>query len=67
MSFPPNDYIGWLAVHSVLAAVSGTPGENQKSPMRPIDKTNIEDGDLTTLFPTYDGFQAAFEKAWGLS
>jgi ribose transport system substrate-binding protein len=67
MSFPPNDYIGWLAVHSVLAALSGTPGENQNIPMRLIDKTNVEDGDLTTLFPTYDGFQAAFEQAWGLS
>jgi ribose transport system substrate-binding protein len=67
MSFPPNDYIGWLAVHSVLAALSGTPGENQTIPMRLIDKTNIDDGDLTTLFPTYDGFQKAFEKAWGLS
>ncbi|MEV3927537.1 sugar ABC transporter substrate-binding protein [Actinomadura coerulea] len=66
MSFPPNDYIGWLAVHSVLAALSGTPGENQKIPMRLLDKTNIEDGDLTTLYPTYDGFQKAFEKAWGV-
>jgi hypothetical protein len=67
MSFPPNDYIGWLSVHSVLAALSGTPGENQNLPMRLIDETNIEDGNLTTLFPTYDGFQEAFKEAWGLS
>lgn len=67
MSFPPNDYIGWLAVHSVLAGLSGTPGKNQKIPMRLIDKSNVENGDLTALYPTYGGFKAAFEKAWGLN
>lgn len=65
LTYPPNEYVGWLAIDKVLSAFSGNDGGNTEIPLRLVDKTNIEDGKLTTLFPTWDGYQDAFAQHWG--
>ena len=65
MTYPPNQYVGWLTLDKVLSALSGGTGGNTQIPLRLVDKTNIGDGDLTKLFPTWAGYQDAFLKHWG--
>ncbi|MET0448645.1 MAG: substrate-binding domain-containing protein [Aeromicrobium sp.] len=66
LTYPPNEYVGWLLMDKVLSAFSGGERGNTEIPMRLADETNIGDGDLTKLFPSWDGFESKFTEHWGL-
>jgi len=66
VALPPVSYIGWAYMDQALRAVTGATPFNGILPFRLVDDSNVGPAG-TNLFPLFAGYQAAFEKLWGVT
>lgn len=64
-SFPPVTYIGWAMLDEIGHVIAGQPAVAESIPVRLIDASNIG-ASHSALFPAFTGYQAKFEKLWGV-
>jgi ribose transport system substrate-binding protein len=63
---PPELYIGWVLVDELGRGMLGLPAANWALPARLVDSSNIGNGTVDAIFPTYTNFNGVFLKAWGV-
>jgi ribose transport system substrate-binding protein len=64
--FLPGTELGYYYADAVMGTAAGTP-KNQTLPVRLLDSANWGTNAVTAQAQGQAGYQAAFEKAWGLS
>jgi ribose transport system substrate-binding protein len=64
-SFPPIAYIGWTMIDEMGRVIAGQSPVTESLPTRLIDASNIGASNAA-LFPAFAGYQAGFEKLWGV-
>lgn len=66
MSYPPNEYIGWMYVSLIgsLATGQGVDDALLRIPERMVTTENIPDTDAE-IWASFDGYEDAFTQAWG--
>ena len=66
IAFPPNEYMGWLALDVTARAMLDQPVTVSDVLVQLVDASNVGESDAD-IFPQYKGYEQEFLKVWGLN
>jgi ABC-type sugar transport system substrate-binding protein len=67
LAWAPASFIAWAALNKAMDGMLNVPGTLYSLPDRLVDRTNIGDGNVDSLFPAQASYQQYFKTQWGLS